>query len=118
MNLLDLVTYYEKIEEFQPGETIFKQGEPGDQMYIVFKGKVDLKVNDQTIYSAGEGEFFGEMALIDAKSRSATAVAGEYCRLVSVGEKQFLFLVQKKPEFSLLVLRTMADRLRSMDTKL
>jgi len=56
---------------------------------------------------------FGEMALVDAAPRSATAVAVTDVKLVPVGEKQFLFLISHTPDFAVNVLRVMAQRLRA-----
>jgi CRP-like cAMP-binding protein len=56
----------------------------------------------------------GEMALIDTKARSATVVAKTDCRLVPINEKRFLVLVHETPIFALLVMKTLAERLRRM----
>jgi CRP/FNR family transcriptional regulator, cyclic AMP receptor protein len=61
---------------------------------------------------------FGEMALIDNAPRSATAVAVSDAKLVSVSEKQFLFLISNTPYFALNVMRVMARRLRTANTSL
>jgi CRP-like cAMP-binding protein len=61
---------------------------------------------------------FGEMALIDNAPRSATAIAASDVKLVSVSEKQFLFLISNTPYFALNVMRTMAQRLRAANTAL
>ena len=61
---------------------------------------------------------FGEMALIDANPRSATAVAASDVKLVPVNEKQFLFLISNTPHFALNVMRIMARRLRAMNKSL
>jgi CRP/FNR family transcriptional regulator, cyclic AMP receptor protein len=63
-------------------------------------------------------DIFGEMALIDAAPRSATAVAKTDVKIVPVGEKQFLFLVGRTPHFALNVMRTLARRLRMANTGL
>ncbi|HEU5100134.1 MAG TPA: Crp/Fnr family transcriptional regulator [Roseiflexaceae bacterium] len=61
---------------------------------------------------AGPGGIVGEMALIDDRPRSATAVAATDCRLVPIDERRFTFLVQQTPMFALAVMRVMAERLR------
>jgi CRP/FNR family transcriptional regulator, cyclic AMP receptor protein len=66
---------------------------------------------------AGPGDIVGEMALIDAKSRSATAQAKSDCRLAPVDERRFLFLVHEHPLFALHVMRVLADRLRRMNAE-
>lgn len=69
-------------EVFKERTTIFKQGDVGDKMYIVAKGQVEVRVEgiDGSSHAAvylGEGQVFGEMALVDSGSRSATIVAVE-----------------------------------------
>ena len=61
-------------------------------------------------------DIFGEMALIDAAPRSATAIAASDVKLVPVGEKQFLFLVSRTPHFALNIMRVLARRLRAQNS--
>jgi CRP-like cAMP-binding protein len=102
-------------ESFSAGQVIFQEGQPGDVMYAVSEGEVDILVRDKVIDTVGPGGILGEMALIDAKPRSATARARTDCKLVPISEKRFTFLVQQTPHFALQVMRVMADRLRRMD---
>ena len=66
----------------------------------------------------GPGSLVGEMALIDAQVRSATATAKSACRLAPVTEKRFLFMVQQTPFFALQVMRILAERLRRSNQRL
>jgi signal-transduction protein with cAMP-binding, CBS, and nucleotidyltransferase domain len=68
--------------------------------------------------AVGVDGFFGEMALIDGGTRSATAIAKTDCKLVPITEKQFLFMVQETPFFALRVMRTLTARLRQVDRRL
>ena len=104
-------------EFFSAGQTIFQEGQPGDVMYAVTEGEVDILVHNKVIDTAGPGGILGEMALIDAKPRSATAIAKTDCKLVPISAKRFTFLVQQTPHFALQVMRVMADRLRHMDAQ-
>lgn len=112
MNLVSLFEHDENIMEFQFGETIIEKGSKGDCMYVILEGEVDVKIDDQSIYTIGAGEIFGEMALIDEKPRSADVIAKTDCRLAKVNQKQFLFMVQQTPFFSLHIMRVMTERLR------
>ena len=104
---------------FPAGETIFKEGQPGDMMYIVIEGEVDVLVHGKVVYSiGGPGGVLGEMALIDTQPRSATAVARTACKLVPIDQKRFTFLIQQTPYFAVEVMRTMAERLRRMNATL
>ena len=100
---------------YKAGEIIFKEDDAGDFMYIVKEGEVDLLIADKLVESVGKEGFFGEMALIDSKGRSARAVAKTDCELSILNEKQFIFMVQQTPFFALRVLRIMVQRLRSVD---
>jgi CRP-like cAMP-binding protein len=103
---------------FAPGETIFVEGEEGRTMYVVLEGSVRLSVTGRTLEKVGPGAVFGEMALIDAAPRSATATALTACTLAPVAASRFKSLVQESPDFALEIMRVMAARLRSMDRRL
>jgi CRP-like cAMP-binding protein len=102
-------------EKVFTGQIIFAEGQRGDKMYILKEGEVDLWVGDKLINTVGRGDIFGEMALIDFGTRSATAKAKTDCVLVALDEKKFLALVQTNPKFALQVMRVLVQRLRSMD---
>jgi CRP/FNR family cyclic AMP-dependent transcriptional regulator len=117
MNLGGLFVDASNVQEFQASSTIFVEGAPGDVMYVVLEGEVELLVRSQVLEVAGPGDLVGEMALIDAKPRSATARAKSDCRLAPVDERRFLFLVHEHPFFALHVMRVLTDRLRRMDAE-
>ena len=118
MDVLDLFKYYEKIEDFVSGDIIFQEGQPGDAMYLVLKGLVNIQVKGKSVAKIGPGDFFGEMSLIDDQFRSATATAMRNSQLVAVGEEQFFRMVKKKPEFAIYILQILVKRLRNMDEKI
>jgi CRP/FNR family cyclic AMP-dependent transcriptional regulator len=99
-------------ETFIPGQVIFEQGQNGDKMYVIQEGEVELSFGGQATEVLEMGEMFGEMALIENKSRSGTATAKTACRLVPLDQKQFIYMVHQTPNFALQVMETMADRLR------
>jgi CRP/FNR family transcriptional regulator, cyclic AMP receptor protein len=104
-----------RLRTFKAGETIFKEGDPGDEMFVIQSGRVEIRRGNRTLETLGEKSIFGEMALIDDGPRSASAVAATDVSLVPVGEKQFLFLVSETPYFALNVMRTLVRRLRTMN---
>jgi CRP/FNR family cyclic AMP-dependent transcriptional regulator len=118
MVTIDLFHKEENALSFAAGQTIFKEGDAGDAMYVVIEGHVDLLVREKLVEELGTGGVLGEMALIDAAPRSATAVAKSDCRLAPIHEKRFQFLVQQTPNFALQIMRVIADRLRRMDSRL
>jgi CRP/FNR family cyclic AMP-dependent transcriptional regulator len=100
------------------GGVIFRQGEHADEFFVIKSGYVRILVGNRTIVELSEDDIFGEMALIDGEPRSATAMAITDVELVPVSEKQFLFLVSQTPYFALKVMRTLAQRLRVMNSGL
>jgi CRP-like cAMP-binding protein len=98
---------------FKAGDTIFTVGDEADELYIIEQGEVDIRLGNRLLATLDENAIFGEMALIDDKPRSATAVARTDVKLVPVSEKQFLFLVSHTPFFALRVMRVLAGRLRT-----
>jgi CRP/FNR family transcriptional regulator, cyclic AMP receptor protein len=97
---------------YASGQIIFQEGQPRDFMYVVKKGEVDIVIREQIVETVGEEGFFGELALIDHAPRSAAAIAKTDCTLIKIDERQFLYLVQETPYFALIVMRTLAARIR------
>lgn len=114
MDLLALFAKTEDTKRFTAGSWLFHEGTPGDVMYVLLEGEVDVSVRGETVTLAGPGDILGEMALIDSKARSASANAKTDCRVAVVDESRFLSMVQQTPEFSLHVMRVLAHRLRNM----
>jgi CRP/FNR family cyclic AMP-dependent transcriptional regulator len=104
------------VRSFKAGETIFRQGDPAEELYIVKSGKVEIRLGNRLLDTLPELSIFGEMALIDHRPRSATAVAATDATVVPVSEKQFLFLVSRTPHFALNVMRVLAQRLRTTNS--
>ena len=105
-------------ELFAARHTIFKAGDPGELMFAVLEGEVDIIINGKTVESVGPGGVFGEMALIEDRPRVAAAVVKSAARIVPVDRKRFMFLVQQNPFFALQLMAIMAARLRRMNAEL
>jgi CRP/FNR family cyclic AMP-dependent transcriptional regulator len=110
--LQTLMAVDDRPRQLQKGETLFEQGTPGKEMYIVRSGTLVLRAGGRTLEEVGPGGVIGEMALIDASPRSASAVAAEDCSVTMVNEYTLLELVKKVPGLSLEIMRIMAGRLR------
>lgn len=93
----------------------FRGGEQANELFVIKSGYVRIQVGNKTMADLAPDTIFGEMALIDNEPRSATATALTDVELVPVSEKQFLFLVSQTPHFALKVMRTLAQRLRTMN---
>jgi CRP/FNR family cyclic AMP-dependent transcriptional regulator len=100
---------------FVHGSRIFDEGDRGDTMYAVLEGEVELRTGDRLLEIVGPGGVFGELALIDTKPRSASAISKTDGRLVELDRQRFLFLVQNTPFFALEVMQVLGERLRRMD---
>lgn len=96
------------------GEVLFSQGEPGDCMYVLLEGAVDIIVNHEVVEHSTSGSLLGEMALIDKSNRAATVVATEPCRLAKVDDKRFNFMIQNNPFFAKHVMQVLVNRVRQM----
>ena len=114
-----------KEETIAAGTVFFAENEKAsrlllkrDKMYFLIDGQVALSVRSKPIGAVKAGEIFGEMAAISESPRSATAVARSACRVIALDDKQFYAALQRKPEFSLMMLGTLITRLRGMIAKL
>lgn len=100
---LDEVLPHIRLYQLDAGETVFKQGETGDAFYIVYKGKVSIRIKkgffsfSKTVTTMGEGTFFGEMALVTQAPRSATVVCDEPTQLFVLVAGDFQFVLQQNP---------------------
>src|SRR5215211_5095280 len=105
------------------GETLFRAGEPGESLYLVRAGEVELSIQDNvgqkiTLDTARPGDFFGEIALLDAGPRTATAVALDDAELIELDRDDLLLLFQRKPDAALHMLAAMGRMTRKADALL
>ena len=101
--------------EFAAGDTIFTEGQFGDEMFGVVTGTVELRRGDDVVLTVGPEHTFGEMAIIDNAPRSLTAVAAEPSTIAVINRHTFLFLVHETPTFALDVMRALIERIRDHD---
>ena len=99
------------------GEHLFRAGEPGDSMFIVERGAVELFVNDTTgqkivLHTSQPGDFFGELSLLDGGSRTASATAVEPTSLLVLDREDLLQLFRKRPDAALDMLAVMGRMTR------
>jgi CRP/FNR family cyclic AMP-dependent transcriptional regulator len=97
---------------FAKGETVFEEGEQGDEFFVVVRGQVEIRSGNRKFETVGPNGIFGEMALIDDSPRSATVVALTDVTLAPIQEQQFLFMAEHTPFFALRVIRVLANPLR------
>lgn len=100
---------------FAAGEVIFEAGQPGDFMYGILEGEVELFVHGKVVETIKAGDIFGEGALVHpSKTRASTAVAKTDCKLAFLDQERFLFAIQETPMFALEVIRSFSERLRRL----
>ena len=115
MNVVKLFRDWDAREEYKAGDVIFSEREPAEVMYVILEGEVDLTLQGAALGTEGQGGIIGEMAVIDAGTRSATATAASEVKLARIDRDQFRKLVQKNPKFSLHAMTAFANRLRAVD---
>jgi CRP-like cAMP-binding protein len=97
------------------GTTIFEEGEQGKSMFAIKRGRVAIMVDGVTVDTLAEDEVFGEMALLEQATRSASAVTLEETELVEIDEPQFYLFVRQNPHFALQLMQLLSERLRRAD---
>jgi CRP-like cAMP-binding protein len=102
------------VRRFDAGERIFLEDDPGDCLFVVRSGKVDVITFGSVLESVGPGGMFGEMALIDGGPRSAAALAAEATEVAVVDGQTFHALLREEPAFALALMRLLAGRIRQM----
>ena len=104
-----------KTVTFAPGSTVFNEGDEARTMYAIKSGNLEVRIGGKPVRTMGECEIFGEMALLNHRTRSATVVALEESVLVPVDETSFILYVRQNPYFALQIAKLLADRLRDHD---
>lgn len=112
-----------KPESFEAGAVLFSEDDKGGlfkspKMYVLILGEIEMIAQKQVIGGVMAGETFGEMAVIAQAARTATARAKTRCTVIGLDEKQFQQALQHKPEFALMLMSIMNNRLRSTITRL
>jgi len=118
----DLEKVFER-REVEAGEKLFSLGEPGDSLYVVGSGSVELFVKDNTgtkivLTVCERGEVFGELSLFDGGARTATAVCIEPGTLLVLDRDDLLAFLRRHPDAALDLLTMMGQRMRGADEML
>ena len=112
-----------KIREFGPGETIFAKASQATQLFVMLEGRIKIFTRSggkkrKTFAYLRPGDFFGEMALLEGKPRSAAAEAVEISKLLVIENRDFQRLLQKDHKLALYLLRTVSGRLRKANEEI
>jgi hypothetical protein len=107
------------VASYSAGETIFREGELGTEMYILSEGAVEVVTGEAgrptVVATLGKGDFFGEMSLLDDRPRSATIRAKTDVRLLVINGATFGQMLKDNPEIAVRMMRKLARRLRDTD---
>ncbi len=107
---------------YQDGEIIVRQGDVGDRMFIIQKGRAQVLIEkdgqETPIRVAEEGELIGEMAIFEKVARSATVRALGKARVLTVDKKNFLRRIHEDPALAFRVVQTMSRRIRELSDEL
>ena len=112
-----------RTQDTKAGTTLFRTGDVGDAMYLIESGRVRITVSDDdnkpiVLAELARGDFFGEMAIIDGKNRSADAGVIEDAKLAVLSRDNFLRFIQSNPAVALEMLSATFSRLRRTDKML
>ena len=109
-------------KELPKGTVLFREGEPGKEMFVLQSGKVAIakKVRDveKVLAILGPGEFFGEMAIISNKPRNASATIEQDARLLVIDPKTFEGMIRGNSEIAVRMIKKLAERLSDADAQI
>jgi CRP/FNR family cyclic AMP-dependent transcriptional regulator len=107
---------------FSKGTILFREGDPGKDMFIIQSGKVQVKKKvgggEKVLAELASGEFLGEMALLEGLNRSATVEVTEDSRILVISPDTFQGLLKSNVEIAVKMLKKMASRLRALDEQM
>lgn len=108
------------IRDYPSSTVVFRNGDPGEAMYLIDLGKVRISITDAdghmiTLAELGPGDFFGDMAIIDGRGRSADATVTEEARLAKLTREDFLSFIKHDPRVTSELLTALTQRLRRTD---
>lgn len=107
-------------ESFAPGDVICRKGDPGDALYVILTGQVKIVLpsddgNEALIATMDDGDFFGELSLIDGRPRSATIIATQPTDTVILRREGFYDFLKAHPEAAIDMLQALSARIRQSD---
>ena len=120
---IDFIVERLKFKTFEQKETICKVGDPGDTMFIIISGGVDILIygssekEEQVVATLGPGDYFGEMALLTGETRSATVRSIDSSEMFVLYKNDFDVILEKFPSISLSMGKIVSKRLRETLSK-
>ena len=108
--------------DFPAGTVLFREGDPGGEMYVIQRGSVSISARvgavEKVLTTLGQGEFFGEMSILNRAPRSATAACVEDCQLLVVDARTFEAMVRASSEIAVRMIQKLAGRLAEADRQI
>lgn len=114
LNYLVQVAKIVHIKTFLPNSVLFKEGDPGDSLYLIASGYVSEQKNGNEIARLGPGECVGEMGLLDRLSRSATVIAIDQVQILCIYSNDFDDILIDVPEIARNIINILVKRLRTI----
>jgi CRP-like cAMP-binding protein len=109
-------------KKFPANTVLFHEGAPGEEMYILQSGRVKISKKirgvEKTLATLEKGEFFGEMAILNDKPRSASAETLDDCDMLVIDRKTFDALIRGNAEIAVRFIKRLADRLREANDQM
>jgi CRP/FNR family cyclic AMP-dependent transcriptional regulator len=99
---------------FPAGSIVFNKGDPGECMYVVQSGVIEMVIGERVVEVCAANEAIGFMSMIDEAPRSSTARVKDACELSVIDRRKFRFMVDEVPNFALYIMGAMARRIRGM----
>jgi CRP/FNR family cyclic AMP-dependent transcriptional regulator len=99
---------------YAAGSIIFKEGDPGDCMFVVQSGVIEMLINDRVVDVCGPNEAMGFLSAIDSAPRTATALVREAAEVSAIDQRKFRFMIDEVPNFALYIMEAMSHRIRGM----
>lgn len=103
--------------EVKAGRVLVEQGRPGHEFFLILEGEATVRRDNRKMASLGKGQYFGELSLLDRGPRTATVTADTEMRVLVLGQREFLGVLDDVPGLSYKILRIMAHRLREADLR-
>ena len=107
---------------FPPGTVLFKEGESGREMFVIQSGRIriskQVRGEEQVLATLGAGEFFGEMAILNNKPRSATATVVEESKCLVIDPKTYELMLKNNVEIAVRMIKKLAQRLQEADDQI
>jgi flavin reductase (DIM6/NTAB) family NADH-FMN oxidoreductase RutF len=110
--ILDAIMAAGEERSFEPDQPVVHEGEPGDELFVILEGEARIERGGNVLATFGPGEFFGEIAVLDGRPRSADVVAATPLRCLTVSREVLREALEREPRAAWAMLQILAGRLR------